>query len=64
MRNGRYQVTAYGSTGYQQASNSAFLTLNKGDVIHLELQEGHIYEHPDDEAYISFTGFMLYRNTV
>ncbi|KAK8394861.1 hypothetical protein O3P69_005969 [Scylla paramamosain] len=63
MRNGRYQVTAYGSNdGYQHASNSAFLKLNRGDIMHLELQEGHIYEHPRDESYISFTGFMLYMN--
>ncbi|XP_045119628.1 complement C1q-like protein 4 [Portunus trituberculatus] len=63
MKNGRYQVTAYGgSQGYQHASNSAFLALNSGDRVHLELQEGHIYEHPRDEAYVSFTGFMLYRH--
>ena len=63
MKNDRYQVTAYGSgIDYSHASNSAFLELRRGDIIHLQLQQGTIYEHPFDEAYTTFTGFMLFRS--
>ncbi|XP_047491657.1 cerebellin-4-like [Penaeus chinensis] len=60
MKNGQYQVTAYGGKGnYQQGSNSALLLLNKGDLVHLELQQGSLYEHPSNEAYVSFSGFLV-----
>ncbi|XP_063613168.1 cerebellin-2-like isoform X2 [Penaeus indicus] len=60
MKNGQYQVTAYGGKGnYQQGSNSALLLLNEGDLVHLELQQGGLYEHPNNEAYTSFTGFLV-----
>ncbi|XP_050735177.1 complement C1q-like protein 4 [Eriocheir sinensis] len=63
MRNRVYQVTAYGTSGdYQHGSNSVFLELRRGDQVYLEIQEGEIYEHPGDEAYTSFTGFMVYQN--
>nr|XP_027233424.1 cerebellin-2-like [Penaeus vannamei] len=60
MKNGQYQVTAYGGKGnYQQGSNSALLLLNQGDLVHLELQQGSLYEHPHGEAYTSFSGFIV-----
>ncbi|XP_047490898.1 uncharacterized protein LOC125040387 [Penaeus chinensis] len=56
MKNGQFQVTAYGGKGnYQQGSNSALLLLNQGDLVHLELQQGSLYEHPHNEVYTSFT---------
>ncbi|XP_047491762.1 cerebellin-1-like [Penaeus chinensis] len=60
MKNNQYQVTAYGGKGsFQQGSNSALLLLNQGDLVHLELQQGSLYEHPFDEAYTSFSGFLV-----
>ncbi|XP_037792502.1 cerebellin-4-like [Penaeus monodon] len=60
IKNGQYQVTAYGGKGnYQQGSNSALLLLNQGDLVHLELQQGSLYEHPHGEAYTSFSGFLV-----
>ncbi|XP_042874458.1 complement C1q-like protein 4 [Penaeus japonicus] len=60
MKNGKYQVTAYGSKGnYQQGSNSALLVLNAGEKVHLELQDGSVYEHPYDEAYTTFSAFLV-----
>lgn len=63
MLNGRYQVTAYGAReGYQHGSNSAFLELRRGQRVHLQLQQGAIYEHPRQEAYTTFTGFLVYED--
>lgn len=63
MKNGVYQVTAYGTRGeYEHGSNSVFLELRRGQRVHLQLQDGTIYEHPGGEAYTTFTGFMLYEN--
>ncbi|XP_066978790.1 complement C1q tumor necrosis factor-related protein 3-like [Macrobrachium rosenbergii] len=60
MKGPDYQVTAYGSKGaYEQGSNSAVLFLNKGETVHLELQQGSLYEHPFNEAYTTFTGFLI-----
>ncbi|XP_064107556.1 complement C1q-like protein 4 [Macrobrachium nipponense] len=60
MKGGIYQVTAYGSRNdYQQGSNSVLLILNAGEKVHLELQGGTIYEHPFNEAYTSFSGFLV-----
>ncbi|XP_027227777.2 complement C1q-like protein 4 [Penaeus vannamei] len=60
MKDGKYQVTAYGSKGnYQQGSNSALLVLNAGEKVHLELQDGSVYEHPYDEAYTTFSAFLV-----
>lgn len=61
MKNGQYQVTAYG-TKYEHTwgSNSVFLELYQGDRIFLELQQGSIYEHPNNEAYTTFTGFLVF----
>ncbi|XP_042859256.1 cerebellin-4-like [Penaeus japonicus] len=60
VKNGQYQVTAYGGKGnYLQGSNSALLLLNQGDLVHLELQQGSLYEHPFNEAYTSFSGFLV-----
>ena len=60
MKDDQYQVTAYGSTfDYQQGSNSALLFLNAGERVFLELQDGTIYEHPYDEAYTTFSGFLV-----
>ncbi|XP_042858420.1 cerebellin-4-like [Penaeus japonicus] len=60
VKNGQYQVTAYGGKGnYLQGSNSALLLLDQGDLVHLELQQGSLYEHPSNEAYTSFTGFLV-----
>ncbi|KAK7085258.1 Complement C1q-like protein 4 [Halocaridina rubra] len=62
MKNNVYQVTAYGSDDdYQQGSNSALLVLRRGDRVHLELQDGKIYEHPFNEAYTTFSGFLVER---
>ncbi|KAK3865581.1 hypothetical protein Pcinc_028821 [Petrolisthes cinctipes] len=59
-KNGRYQVTAYGSRrDFQQASNSALLFLQQGDLVHLQLEQGTIYEHPGNEAYTSFSGYLV-----
>lgn len=63
-KNRVFQVTAYGTNGdYQHGSNSVFLELRRGDQVDLELEQGEIYEHPGNEAYTSFTGFLLYENT-
>lgn len=60
MKEDSYQVTAYGSSfDYQQGSNSALLFLNEGERVHLELQDGTLYEHPYEEAYTTFTGFLV-----
>ena len=60
MKNGKFQVTAFGAKeGYHWGSNSALLFLNPGDIVHLELQGGTLYEHPYDEAYTTFTGFLV-----
>ncbi|XP_068233822.1 complement C1q-like protein 4 [Palaemon carinicauda] len=60
MKGTEFQVTAYGGKNdYQQGSNSAVLFLNKGEKVHLELQQGSIYEHPFNEAYTTFTGFLI-----
>ncbi|XP_069187317.1 complement C1q-like protein 4 [Procambarus clarkii] len=60
MKEGVYQATAYGTKhGYQQGSNSALLFLNMGERVYLEVQQGSIYEHPFNEVYTTFTGFMV-----
>ena len=60
MKNGKYQVTAYGTKeNYESGSNSVLLLLNPGDRVYLELQQGRIYEHPYQEAYTTFTGFLV-----
>ena len=60
MKNREYQVTAYGTKGnYESGTNSALLFLNPGDIVHLELQDGSLYEHPYEEAYNTFTGFLV-----
>ncbi|XP_053645943.1 cerebellin-2-like [Cherax quadricarinatus] len=61
MKNGIYQVTAYGTErSFEHGSNSVFLDLHNEDRIFLELQQGSIYEHPGDEAYTTLTGFLLF----
>lgn len=60
MKEGKYQVTAYGSVAdYQHGSNSALLFLNAGEKVNLEVQQGILYEHPYDEAYTTFSGFLV-----
>jgi len=60
IKDGVYQVTAYGSKGgYQWGSNSAVLLLRAGSKVYLELQQGAIYEHPKEEAYTTFNGFLI-----
>jgi len=61
MKNKDYQVTAYGDeAGYQAASNSATLFLNADDLVWLQLQgNSTIYEHPNKEAYTTFSGYLL-----
>lgn len=60
MKNGNYQVTAYGSrNGYQFAGNSAMIYLKSNDCVWLQLQDGTIYAHPYNEAYTTFTGFRV-----
>ncbi|XP_071512991.1 cerebellin-2-like [Panulirus ornatus] len=60
MKNDRTQVTAYGTRGsYEHGSSSVFLELRKRDRIHLEIAEGEIYEHPRNEAYTTFSGFLV-----
>ncbi|XP_050694781.1 caprin-2-like [Eriocheir sinensis] len=60
MKEDNYQVTAYGSSfDYQQGSNSALLFLNAGERVYLELQDGSLYEHPYEEAYTTFSGFLV-----
>lgn len=59
-KNNRFQVTAYGSRrDYQQASNSVMLLLRAGDIVHLQLEQGTIYEHPGNEAYTTFSGYLV-----
>nr|XP_045610274.1 complement C1q-like protein 4 [Procambarus clarkii] len=61
MKNKVPQVNAYGTLShFEHASNSAFLELHRGDVVYLELQEGMIYDHPFNETYTTFTGFLVY----
>ncbi|CAL4205566.1 unnamed protein product, partial [Meganyctiphanes norvegica] len=60
IKNQRYQVTAYGSkNGWQFAGNSVMLSMDHDDCVWLELQQGEIYEHPHQEAYTTFTGFLI-----
>lgn len=61
MKKGTYQVTAYAPAGYQWAGNSAFLILRRGDSVNLTLQDGALYEHPLNEAYTSFSGFLVFK---
>ncbi|XP_037780005.1 cerebellin-4-like [Penaeus monodon] len=61
MKNGEYQVTAYGGPPkYEWAGNSALLVLNWGDKVYLELQDGSMYDHPGREAYTTFSGFLVF----
>jgi len=61
MKESKYQVTAYGSKdGYQWGANSAVLFLNKGERVWLEIQQGQVYEHPLNEAYTTFSGFIIH----
>nr|XP_045586137.1 cerebellin-2-like [Procambarus clarkii] len=58
--NGMPKVTAYGTlTTFEVGSNSVVLALKAMDKISLELHQGAIYEHPGNESYTSFTGFLL-----
>ncbi|CAL4067140.1 unnamed protein product [Meganyctiphanes norvegica] len=61
MKNKEYQMTAYGDeAGYQAASNSGVLFLNSDDLVWLQIQgNSTIYEHPNKEAYTSFSGYLL-----
>ncbi|KAF2360683.1 C1q domain [Trinorchestia longiramus] len=60
MKDGRYQVTAYGGKdGYMWGGNSVLLFLTPGEKVYLELQEGELYEHPYEEAYTTFSGFLI-----
>nr|ASC55672.1 putative complement component 1, q subcomponent protein [Procambarus clarkii] len=60
-KNTVYQVTAYGTRqSFEHGSNSVFLELRSMDRVSLELQQGAIYEHPGNEAYTTFTGFLLF----
>ncbi|KAA0201436.1 hypothetical protein HAZT_HAZT003484 [Hyalella azteca] len=60
MKDGHFQVTAYGGKdGYQWGANSVLLFLNPGENVYLELQQGEIYEHPYEEAYTTFSGFLI-----
>ncbi|KAK8733476.1 hypothetical protein OTU49_006315, partial [Cherax quadricarinatus] len=61
VKNGVYQVTAYGTqTSLEHGSNSVFLELRRQDRVYLQLQQGSIYEHPANEAYTTFTGFLVF----
>ncbi|XP_045606540.2 complement C1q-like protein 2 isoform X1 [Procambarus clarkii] len=61
-KNGVNQASAYGTMPtFEHAGNSVFLELKSLDKISLELQQGSIYEHPGNETYTSFVGFLLYR---
>nr|XP_053637295.1 cerebellin-2-like [Cherax quadricarinatus]XP_053637296.1 cerebellin-2-like [Cherax quadricarinatus] len=61
MKNGVYQVTAYGTEKtFETASNSAFLELRRLDKIWLMLQQGSIDEHPGNETYNTFAGFLMF----
>ncbi|KAG0712220.1 Complement C1q-like protein 4 [Chionoecetes opilio] len=64
VKNGKYQVTAYGTQGkHQHGSNSAVLNLERYDKVHLQLRDGSIYEHPHSkEAYTTFSGFLIFTN--
>lgn len=60
MKNGRYQVTAYGNrNSYGHGSNSVALELDRNDRVYLELWDGRIYIHPGEETYTTFTGFRI-----
>nr|XP_045610273.1 complement C1q-like protein 4 [Procambarus clarkii] len=61
LKNKVPQVTAYGTLShFEHSSNSVFLELHRGDVVSLQLQEGMIYDHPFNETYTTFTGFLVY----
>ncbi|KAK3851853.1 hypothetical protein Pcinc_041533 [Petrolisthes cinctipes] len=59
-KNRQYQVTAYsGQGGNQQVSNSVLLPLQERDIVHLQLEQGTIYDNIRNEAYTSFSGYLV-----
>ncbi|KAK3885829.1 hypothetical protein Pcinc_009992 [Petrolisthes cinctipes] len=59
-KNRQYQVTAYsGHGGNQQVSNSVLLPLQERDIVHLQLEQGNIYDNIRNEAYTSFSGYLV-----
>ena len=63
MKNSDEVVVAWGEqVGYQSASNSVILNLEKGDRVYLNIREGEIYETSKvgSHGYTSFSGFRVY----
>jgi hypothetical protein len=63
MKNSDEVVVAWGEqVGYQSASNSVILNLEKGDRVYLNIKEGEIYETSKvgSHGYTSFSGFRVY----
>ncbi len=63
MKNSDEIVVGWGEqVGYQSASNSAILNLEKNDRVYLNIREGEIYETAKvgHHGYTSFSGFRVY----
>ncbi|XP_046638735.1 complement C1q tumor necrosis factor-related protein 4-like [Daphnia pulicaria] len=63
MKNSDEVVVGWGEqVGYQSASNSAILNLEKNDRVYLNIREGEIYETSKvgRHGYTSFSGFRVY----
>ncbi|XP_046639591.1 complement C1q tumor necrosis factor-related protein 4-like [Daphnia pulicaria] len=62
MKNSDEVVVAWGErVGYQSASNSVILNLDKNDRVYLNIKEGEIYEtSKTGRGYTSFSGFRIY----
>ncbi|XP_042862945.1 complement C1q-like protein 4 [Penaeus japonicus] len=59
--NGRDVVSAFGdASGYQMGSQSAILSLNTGDRVFLQLEEGRLHDVTSTRAYTTFSGFRIF----
>ena len=61
IRNGQEQAASWADqTGYQTASGSAILTLRRGDMVYLYVEEGEVYEpSTSNRGYATFTGYRV-----
>ena len=62
MKNSEDVVIAWGErVGYQSASNSIIMNLERNDRVYLNIKEGEIYETSKvGRGYTTFSGFRLY----
>ena len=62
VRNGQTQINSWADVrGYQAASGGAVLTLRRGDVVSLWVEQGRVYEPigAGSTGYTTFTGYRI-----